>query len=141
MLNKYTFYLRKVWIGQFQEVFSEIDSNCVNFFCSCTGKPRWRGGGGVGFQKYISVIYNRKADTYMYIWKVTLYSWFHIKGTWSVHSFNGDYLSISEGTGSCGYLFHEIPGRLKQRRWVLLLQINILNPASLSIFFKKHLTF
>ena len=23
-----------------------------------------------------------------------LYSWFHIKGTWSVHSFNGDYLSI-----------------------------------------------
>ena len=24
--------------------------------------------------------------------------------------FNGDYLSIPEGTGSCGYLFHEIPG-------------------------------
>ena len=22
------------------------------------------------------------------------YRWFHIKGTWSVHSFNGDYLSI-----------------------------------------------
>ena len=22
------------------------------------------------------------------------YSWFHIKGTWSVHAFNGDYLSI-----------------------------------------------
>ena len=38
------------------------------------------------------------------------YSWFHIKGTWSVHSFNADYLSIPEGTGSCGYLFHEIPG-------------------------------
>ena len=38
------------------------------------------------------------------------YSWFHIKGTWSVHSFNVDYLSISEGTGSCWYLFHEIPG-------------------------------
>ena len=34
---------------------------------------------------------------------------FHIKGTKSVHSFNGDYLSIPEGTGSCGYLFHEIP--------------------------------
>ena len=34
-----------------------------------------------------------------------------LKGTWSVHSFNGDYLSIPEGTGSsCGYLFHEIPG-------------------------------
>ena len=28
----------------------------------------------------------------------------------SVHSFNGDYLSISEGTGSWEYLFHEIPG-------------------------------
>ena len=35
---------------------------------------------------------------------------FHIKGTWSVHSFNGDYLFIPEGSGSCGYLFHEIPG-------------------------------
>ena len=34
----------------------------------------------------------------------------HIKGTWRVHSINGDYLSIPEGTGSCGYLFHEIPG-------------------------------
>ena len=29
---------------------------------------------------------------------------------WSVHLFNGDYLSIPEGTGSCGYFFHEIPG-------------------------------
>ena len=35
------------------------------------------------------------------------YNWFHIKGTWSVHSFNGDYLSIAEGTGSC-----EIPGSI-----------------------------
>ena len=24
--------------------------------------------------------------------------------------FNGVYLSIPKGTGSCGYLFHEIPG-------------------------------
>ena len=38
------------------------------------------------------------------------YSWFHIKGNWSIHSFNGDYLSIPEGTGSCEYLFHEIHG-------------------------------
>ena len=37
------------------------------------------------------------------------YSWFHIKGTWSVHSFNGDYLSIPEGTGSCEYLFMKSP--------------------------------
>ena len=34
------------------------------------------------------------------------YSLFHIKGTLSVHSFNGDYLLH---TGSWGYLFHEIP--------------------------------
>ena len=34
-----------------------------------------------------------------------IYSWFHIKGTWSEHSFNGDYLSIPKCTGSCGYLF------------------------------------
>ena len=32
-------------------------------------------------------------------------SLFQIKGSWSVHSFNDDYLSIPEGTGSCGYLF------------------------------------
>ena len=25
---------------------------------------------------------------------VIIYSWFHIKGTWSVHSFNGNYLTI-----------------------------------------------
>ena len=41
------------------------------------------------------------------------YSWFHIKGTWSVHAFNGDYLSIPEGTGSCEYLFHNIPSTSK----------------------------
>ena len=38
-----------------------------------------------------------------------IYSWFHIKDTWSVHSFNEDYLSISKCTGSREYLFHEIP--------------------------------
>ena len=38
------------------------------------------------------------------------YSWFHIKGTFSVHSFNDDYLSIPERPGSYKYLFHEIPG-------------------------------
>ena len=32
------------------------------------------------------------------------------KRYWSVHSLNGDYLSIPEGTVSGGYLFHEIPG-------------------------------
>ena len=35
---------------------------------------------------------------------------FHIKGSWRLHSFKGDYLSIPEGTSSCWYLFHEIPG-------------------------------
>ena len=33
-----------------------------------------------------------------------------MKDIWSEHSFNGDYLSIPESTGSFGYLFHEIPG-------------------------------
>ena len=46
---------------------------------------------------------------YLAIISAHRYSRFHIKGTWSVHSLNGDYLSIPKGTGSCGYLFHEIP--------------------------------
>ena len=33
----------------------------------------------------------------------------HIKGTWSVHSSNGEYLSISKCTGRCGYLFMKSP--------------------------------
>ena len=37
------------------------------------------------------------------------YSRFHKKGNLSVHSFNGVYLSISKGTGSCGYLFMKYP--------------------------------
>ena len=40
------------------------------------------------------------------------YSWFHKKGTFSVHWFNDDYLSIPERPGSYKYLFHEMPGRL-----------------------------
>ena len=55
-----------------------------------------------------------------------VYSWFHIKGTWSVHSFNGVYLSIPEGTGTCGYLFHEIPDTINnegaQRKYIFLLK-------------------
>ena len=35
---------------------------------------------------------------------------FYMKGIWSLCLFNGDYLSISEGAGSCEYLFHETPG-------------------------------
>ena len=41
--------------------------------------------------------------------RIRNYSGFHIKGTWSVHLFNGNYLSIPEGTCSCEYFFHEIP--------------------------------
>ena len=40
-------------------------------------------------------------------------SWFHKKGSWSVHSFNEDYISIPSSlvhSGSWGNLFHEIPG-------------------------------
>ena len=43
----------------------------------------------------------------------TWYSWFHLKGSWSVHSFNGDYLSIPSAhryVVSWGNLFHEILG-------------------------------
>ena len=38
-----------------------------------------------------------------------MYRGFHEKGTFSVHSFNDDYLSIPERPGSYKYLFHEIP--------------------------------
>ena len=38
------------------------------------------------------------------------YRGFHEKGTFSVHSFNDDYLSIPERPGSYKYLFHEISG-------------------------------
>ena len=44
--------------------------------------------------------------------KIPLFLWyrgFHEKGIFSVHSFNGDYLSIPERPGSYKYLFHEIP--------------------------------
>ena len=34
------------------------------------------------------------------------------KGSFSVHSFNEDYLSIPECPGSCRNLFHEIPGSI-----------------------------
>ena len=33
-----------------------------------------------------------------------------VLGVYTVHSLNRDYVSIPEGTGSLGYLFHEIPG-------------------------------
>ena len=38
-----------------------------------------------------------------------IYRGFHEKGTFSVHSFNDDYLSIPVRPGSYKYLFHEIP--------------------------------
>ena len=41
------------------------------------------------------------------------YRGFHEKGTFSVHSFNDDYLSIPERPGSYKYLFHEIPVIIK----------------------------
>ena len=37
------------------------------------------------------------------------YNWFHEKGSWSIHSFNLDYLSIPKCPGSWGNHFHEIP--------------------------------
>ena len=64
----------------------------------------------------------------------SLCSWFHIKGTLSVHTFNGDYLSIPEGRGSCGYLFHEIPG--SSNRIVLEYNNNIIETIYSLSFFK-----
>ena len=43
-----------------------------------------------------------------------------ISYTWSVHSFDGDYSSIPKFTGSCGYLFHEIPSIKNSRRAFLI---------------------
>ena len=40
---------------------------------------------------------------------------FHEKGTFSVHSFNVDYLSIPERPGSYKYLFHEIPVMIRHK--------------------------
>ena len=37
------------------------------------------------------------------------YSWFHIKVTWSVHSFNGDYLSIHSAQVTEGTFFRKSP--------------------------------
>ena len=38
---------------------------------------------------------NEKIELKIKLW----YSWFHIKGSWSVHSFNGDYLYIPSEPG------------------------------------------
>ena len=66
--------------------------------------------------------------------------WFHIKGTKSVHSFNGDYLSFPEGTGSRGYLSHEIPSRwlvYSKSRKQLLHRKNLLYDTSCTCLYMK----
>ena len=40
---------------------------------------------------------------------ILTYSWFHIKSTWSVHSFNGDYLSIPSAQVAVGTFFTKSP--------------------------------
>ena len=40
------------------------------------------------------------------------------KSTFSVHSFNDDYLSIPERPGSLEYLFHEIPGNICWKTYI-----------------------
>ena len=71
--------------------------------------PPWTspwGGSPLTFPlTFINIYISIYASIYL-----SMYSWINIKGTWSVHLFNGDYLSIPEGTGSCWCLFHEIPG-------------------------------
>ena len=66
------------------------------------------------------------------------YSWIHIKGTLSVHSLNGDYLSIPRN------LFHEIPNvctvpgnGLRWTGWDLAALAREETPASNSSFFWK----
>ena len=63
---------------------------------------------------------------------------FIFKGTWSVHSFNGDYLAIPEGTGSCWYLFHEIPGTSRQKNDIKTNLTAFLWPYSHVIWPKKQ---
>ena len=43
-----------------------------------------------------------KCCTQLFLFRLQLISY---EITWSVHSFNGDYLSIPKCKGSCGYLF------------------------------------
>ena len=66
------------------------------------------------FSTFQIFIYDKQSFQSMFwFWFKThmfdIYDWFHIIGTWSVHSFNGDYLSIHKCTCSCGNLFHELP--------------------------------
>ena len=43
---------------------------------------------------FISYTYVVRNHDHSLMWGWSNYSWFHIKVTWSLHSFNGDYLSI-----------------------------------------------
>ena len=65
----------------------------------------WIKKGGVTFTFYLMYSDNKRIRcvcvfpplfVFLCMWT---YNWFHIKSTWSAHSFNGDYLSIPEGTG------------------------------------------
>jgi len=73
------------------------------------------------FQKTIFVVIKGEKKTFLPSflnaivtkYPYLMYRGFHEKGTFSVHSFNDDYLSIPERPGSYKYLFHEIPVMLK----------------------------
>ena len=62
--------------------------------------------------------------------------------------FNGDYLSIFEGTGSCGYLFHEIPSSTAEPKdWVSfstadfilkVLGVNTRSMETIYLFLRAH---
>ena len=69
-------------------------------------------GHRLGLQYERSPYHNILCFNNVILWITKKYSWFHIKGTWSVHSCDGEYLSFLSlvHTGSWGYLFHEVPG-------------------------------
>ena len=91
----------------------------------------------IKFNNFLLIHFNH---SYIFsIYPVNIYSWFHIKGTWSVHSSNGDYLSIPEVTGCCGYLFHEILSIYIEifTAVILLMLILLLAYESWIIFYPK----
>ena len=70
----------------------------VNVLVINTGKAGW--------STHLILKFNYENFSIYFFWN---YRGFHEKGTFSVHSFNDDYLSIPERPGSYKYLFHEIP--------------------------------
>ena len=61
---------------------------------TCIGLIYFMKGGGVVIYLYRLDLMKLIMSLYWVVKSPLKYSWFHIKGTWSVHSFNEYYLSI-----------------------------------------------